>query len=84
MVRKHTCPEGAEAYYNVEKALQYLNDPEYLSRKSKLLNNIELVWWRCVLCGFPSIVEKEVTSQITCGGCGQSTMRPIKEYEGME
>jgi hypothetical protein len=66
-------PEGAENYYKVDKAREFLQTPvpEGFRR------------WRCRLCGFPQgdfPKEHEHVGVFCCGGCGQSCVRPIEEY----
>ncbi len=68
----HKFPDGADDYYNVEKASKMLDTPvpEGYTR------------WRCVLCGFPQgdFRTGVEVGHYCCGGCGQSCCRPISEY----
>jgi S-methylmethionine-dependent homocysteine/selenocysteine methylase len=63
----------AAEYYDVEAAERMLNAPvpEGCER------------WRCVLCGWPIDITEQgakVIGACCCGGCGMTTLRPIKEF----
>lgn len=68
-----TFPEGAQDYYDVAKALTFLETPIPEGYRR----------WRCILCGFPQgdfKADFEDVGAYCCGGCGQSCVRPIEEY----
>jgi len=63
-----------EDYYDVEAAIKFLDAPPKDGYKR----------WRCVLCGYPIDVPPDLLGYVgatCCGGCGQTTLRPIEEYK---
>ncbi len=73
-----TFPKGADDYYDVEKARELLSREHVFDNAREKDPDLTFDWWRCVLCGYPEGCCNEHPI-ITCGGCGQSTMRPARE-----
>jgi hypothetical protein len=66
--------EAVSEYYDVDSAIRFFNSPVAPGCER----------WRCVLCGWGLDVTKEAMKIIgacCCGGCGQTTLRPIAEYD---
>lgn len=64
---------AASEYYNVDSAIRFFDSavPSNCFR------------WRCVLCGWGMDVTAEGQKMIgacCCGGCGQTTLRPLAEW----
>lgn len=65
--------KAASDYYDVDEAIAFLNTsvPRGCQR------------WRCVLCGWSLDIQDaqaRVIGACACGGCGQTTMRPIADW----
>jgi hypothetical protein len=66
--------QAAGDYYNVDAAIAFLDTPVAPNHQR----------WRCMLCGWPIDVTGPGADKIGacgCGGCGQTTLRPIAEFD---